>query len=433
MQLTKLKLSVSRMRLLLIWFLAVDVVTGFPRYLLGIQNPAYLFIIVVIFSSIGLFRKNAFLGIGRDELFLLPITLLFFGIGLWAALVGILAGNDPHQVINDGATFLIYPAYLMIWMGVFPPDRSAHESLDALLKLFIGISSMACITYLLVLMSFPGKFSDTLMDMVDNAHVNVFGDYVQIFFLSLSFLVPLSYALIVRFSTAKDAFWLRLAYFILFITVFLLILISYVRAYWLMFALGLAFLLFGLGKRSWLFIPAISFILILILGFSLGIHDAGNIIMHRIESTLDPLQSSNETKLMQIPYLWDAALDNPILGKGFGMHLRFLRSPAQPYTYEVDMMAMVAKFGICAFLLFCGAFVWIMYSFYGLFNKFKKLNLKFEAGMALFGFISIFYWLVIDWTNPYMNSPLGMFYIYFFLAILSLLRKRHKELKGGYG
>jgi len=409
--------------------LAIDVITGAPRYFLGIKNPTHIFAVMFLFSFAVLLRNAGILRLIREERYLVTVTLVFWGIGLWGALVGVFSGNDPHHVINDGASFLIYPAYLILWIGLFPSEKPALESLHSQLNFFIGVSTLACITYILALMFFPNRISVMMLDMTDNTHINVFKEYVQIFFLSLSFMVPLSYALAAKFAGLRFGKVLKAAFLAYFILVFVLILVSYVRIYWLLFAFGLVVYAFSFGKRLLFLLSMIVCVFFVIASLSLGKIDIGEIIMHRMETIFDPSQSSNEMKLIQVPYLWNSALENPIFGNGFGMHLGFVRSTAEPYTYEVDLLAMAAKFGLFVFSVFCGIFVWVMVGFIRLFRRFSKMRMKFEAGVALFGFLSIFYWLVIDWTNPYLNSPLGMFYVYFFFSILTLLRKRYYELK----
>ncbi|MFY9260093.1 MAG: hypothetical protein WAO71_06225 [Gallionella sp.] len=426
---TDINLSAYTLRRFFILLLAIDVITGAPRYFLGVKNPIYIFVVIVLFSFAVLLRNAGILRLIREERYLVTVTLVFWGIGLWGVLVGVFRGNDFRHIINDGASFLIYPAYLIIWIGLFSGGKSALISLHSQLNFFIGISSLACITYVLALMFFPNPISLMLLDMVDNTHINVFKEYVQVFFISLSFMVPLSFALIAKFNGLRVSKVLKLTFFTYSILVFVLIIVSYVRIFWLLLAFGLVVYFFSFGKRFSLFLSMVICGFFVIMSLSFGQIEIGEIIMHRIETIFDSSQSSNEMKLFQVPYLWNEALESPILGNGFGMHLSFIRSITEPYTYEVDLVAMAAKLGLVVFAVFCGIFVWVMVSFIRLFRRFSKMQMEFEAGVALFGFLSTFYWLVIDLSNPYLNSPLGMFYLYFFFSILTLLRKRYSELR----
>jgi hypothetical protein len=193
---------------------------------------------------------------------------------------------------------------------------------------------------------------------------------------------------------------------------------------WLAVVLGtVIFILYATKTRKTLIIAIAVSILVLP-----SITDFNEIFATRFFTIFDVLQPSNEMKIRQLEPLLGKYADHIIIGNGFGMYIpHFIRSVERPFSYELNMVALLAKLGTIGYLLLCGIFAWVLWTYHKLILLFQVKRMLFYSMLSIWGGVSIIILLMADFTNPYFISPLGMFYFMFFVVLLDYLQKMEKD------
>lgn len=124
---------------------------------------------------------------------------------------------------------------------------------------------------------------------------------------------------------------------------------------------------------------------------------------------------SDSIRIEQQSYLMDAFFKNPILGSGFGSSASEIRSETSPWSYELNMVALLMKIGILG-VLFLYVIIYRIFTFYACYSN--KTNLAHSYALLL----SIIF---IGSTNPMLFNLAGLLVI--FIIILPLERDRLKH------
>ena len=124
---------------------------------------------------------------------------------------------------------------------------------------------------------------------------------------------------------------------------------------------------------------------------------------------------SDNIRIDQQSYLMDSFFKNPILGSGFGSYSTEIRSETSPWSYELNMVALLMKIGISGLLLLYVT-IYKIFTFYG--RHANKANLAHSYALLL----SIIF---IGSTNPMLFNLAGLLVI--FIIILPLERDRLKH------
>jgi len=119
---------------------------------------------------------------------------------------------------------------------------------------------------------------------------------------------------------------------------------------------------------------------------------------------------SDNFRVEQKEYLWDAIRQTPILGQGLGSYVRdYLRSVEVPFSYEAEYLSFLYQFGFVGFPIIIGG---LIYTFLKIcFPKTKHIRMKL---LVLLNFVI---WALRPLYNPqFLSSSSGMIIVVIFLA-----------------
>ena len=111
---------------------------------------------------------------------------------------------------------------------------------------------------------------------------------------------------------------------------------------------------------------------------------------------------SDNIRINQQEYLIDSFLDDPILGAGFGSSASEIRSEDSPWSYELNMLALLMKIGLIG-VLFLYVIVYKIFNFYA--QSLNKYNLAHSYTLLL---LMVF----IGSTNPMLFNIAGLLVIF---------------------
>lgn len=386
----------------------LDVVTKIFRGALGFDNPTIILVLVVALL-VGSFAIGS-IRLKRSMAKAAPVrfSLLFFLVGLYGALVGLSKGNDIGQIVNDGSAFLIY-----CWLGVIFAiatsslgQGDAPRALYQIVRVSIAIGCLELV-FLMAWMLTGDPESSFLTRLMDNWQINHLPEYDQAFSINMIVLTPLLFLLLAFlprvFNPAKKMI-LRVLVAIVLAAIYM----SFVRVFWLGLMAGLAlYALVFFRRRTTLALGAVCLATVVYVGSTADTADSS--ALGRLATVSDVADSSNAMKLLQTQFLLDAIIADPIVGRGFGMQLNtIVRNEAAPYSFEVDLLALMAKIGLVGFGMLGFMFVKIYRSGMKSLRYFRQNGRQFEARCAFACVFMMGFLLLADLTNPYFTAPIGV-------------------------
>lgn len=371
---------------------------------------------------LGVFLAAHFLPFARTRsLKIYPSVLLFYcsvamaGI-LWSV-IGMLGGSELAGVLDSlrlyvawSGAFLVIVTLLRANGGLIAFHRAAVIS--AFLIALINIAGLA--DYYLE----TGYLTEAIRDEL-SLRVGIHEGYVQITshnIGSLFFLVPYLIASQVRRDMQHSMlFPERLALFLCLLVVAL----SGRRALWITVCVSplIALMLAATTGSVWdlntqrmrriFYAAGLAGIVLGWFLLSTQLADGLGFLTH-----LNEAFSSEDERSIQLGYLWDAFMDAPALGSGFGAGAGYIRSEERPWLYELTYFQLLFNCG----LIGAGYFLSIL----GIYFKAAaavtraRTNVSGHAFCLLVGFFSF---LVGTYSNPY----LGSFDFLLYIAVLPLV------------
>lgn len=123
---------------------------------------------------------------------------------------------------------------------------------------------------------------------------------------------------------------------------------------------------------------------------------------------------SDDLRYEQFKPLFDAFLNSPVVGHGFGLSVEPIRNEDGPYSYELSIVALFAKIGIFGLLL-ASYFLAVTIKISSKINKLTDDGIRLYSLYFAFVFGSFF--------NPYLFSFYGTFFLLFLLYDYSNLSR----------
>lgn len=236
-------------------------------------------------------------------------------------------------------------------------------------------------------------------------------------FMTSHFYVVVYLLILLSYLIASHKFKLKQNIFAIVTTSLLIIslIISFSRSFWLGFAAAFVFLLTGLSFRKIIKLTAIavSLLVLTLTVIYFASPDIYGVFVNRFTSLFKPateLAASNRMSLIN-PIL-EKIKDKPILGSGFGTLVTYksmiagtdLVEYVKVYVYEwgyLDIIVKMGIFGLISYLFF--VFTIIRNYFKGQRN-FDNRYIFLIRGL----FSGLIFLLIIHFTTPYLNHPLGI-------------------------
>lgn len=123
---------------------------------------------------------------------------------------------------------------------------------------------------------------------------------------------------------------------------------------------------------------------------------------------------SNQIKIEQVKKLTEKWLESPIWGWGYGSYVNgYLRSEVSPFSYEMQLFALLMKIGIV------GIFIWLIFFFVQIIAQIR-LGHKYYNSLLTWSFLAISMAVCVQ-TNPLLICFTGMSII----LLISLLSVQH--------
>ena len=120
----------------------------------------------------------------------------------------------------------------------------------------------------------------------------------------------------------------------------------------------------------------------------------------------------NNERLIQFRSLISGWLENPLMGAGFGTNVEVVRSTDYLGLYELSYIAMLFQTGIVGTTIYLSLYSWLI-------MKLIKIYILTKDPSVLsfcMGTIAMF---TANFSNPYIDSFDGLFFIFFSLAIIN--------------
>ena len=133
-------------------------------------------------------------------------------------------------------------------------------------------------------------------------------------------------------------------------------------------------------------------------------------------------EAAGNARLLQLPVLFDAIKQSPIIGSGFGKELTFksyLTAKITKENPEGSITSYAFEWGYLDIMLKIGAVGLLVYAFF-VAGIFKNLELRIENLGFLSALVAL---LILNITTPYLNHPLGIGYLIFVYSYLFVIRK----------
>lgn len=414
-----------------------------------------LFLAVIIAWLIQLI-KNKKVTFKQTNIFWPFIIFLFFII--IGVVNGWLNGNPLRDVFFDFNAYLYFGLIFVIYTIINSWNKIIHF-LQILLAAIITIA----IKTVFLLFYFTHQPNENLFRLmytwIRDTRVGeiapVVENYYRVFFQSHIWSLFAMIIIFLLLILIDRKVWSKRNYLLLWLGMILsslTLIISFSRSFWL--ALAFSFLLifiylFIKEKISWKKIVKISIIIIIViileLSFITGLVNiklpgqsgaglsAASLVKERITTTEEAAIGSRFSLLKP---LVNKSLEKPLFGSGFGTTVTYQTEDPRTkeknggwytsYAFEWGYLDIIVKIGFIGLFIYL-LFIWkiIKQGLISLKQDIRRLEYVLVIGF-LFSLITL---LIIHFTTPYINHPLGIHLIISCSAIFSVIYKSGKDAK----
>ena len=363
------------------------------------------------------------------------ILFAFIGIGI---IVGLIKDNPLDFIFFNVNGYLFLGLLLPIWQFI----NNQKKIINCIRVIFAGILAVSIKVFLLLFV-----FSHQIMDWIQPLYrwvretgvgeITVLENgLVRIFFQSHIFhlfgFFILFYFLFKKYKLMKKSEIVLLTFFLIIISSNLII--SYSRSFWLAWIIGLVILYIFIwlvlkNKFKKVFISGLFILLIILFGLGLEIliinipifGSGGGLSINDVINSERMTNLSEEPALQSrfelLTPLLDKNIENPIIGGGMGSSvtyatedLRYIDMHAgdnmyTTYDFEWAYLGMWLNLGIFGLI----ASMLVIYKILKIGWKNFKRNIKNESNLIIFGmFISLIVLIIVNFSTPYLNHPLGI-------------------------
>lgn len=360
-----------------------------------------LFYVFVVWLKREVVLPRALLGIFMS-LFSFVLLYMLLGLMNWRVY--------PYHVFQEGVTFLASLSVALL-VVLYYKTRLVRGDFIAAMVLY-GSLIYALWKLVVVGLMVAGIFSyedvyGFMMNYVGYRFVasGIYGGLIRVNFIIFDYVVTSVFALLILMPGAFSRVPSPVRYAYIFVAA-LCIFFAYSRLLFLLVGLVLAYAY--IFRFNWLSRAVVAVAMAVV--FAISAEWIGGVVSQRFSGA--NVQASDDARKYQIYALadeWDRA---PIIGKGFGAYSpSLIRDPGSPYSYEVQWMGFLTKFGILGILVLLGAaFGFLIYILNGAISL-ERLSLAFLYSSFIVGGL----------TNQYLvNSASGAFYGVIYVLIATL-------------
>ncbi|MCG9745901.1 O-antigen ligase family protein [Shewanella sp. Isolate8] len=326
-----------------------------------------------------------------------------------------LSGNPGSLPLLSVMFF--YPILFLIFSFLYQTDLRADNVL-----VFFKISSWSLVILQLgFILSFFGADGQLFYDFIHSVYSDLAvidaGDSHLVFTLpnvsSLLFLLPFvfSYYLFSDKSNSLDLLLVCLMFIIVILSGRRAFFVSVFISLCLVFILAICFGLYTKKMNKKLFILA-AFVLLCISYVFMFTSFELRTVIDNISSIIDfESNVDNIERVLQFYSLFNGYADNPLLGLGAGAVGDYIRSPEQPWAYELFYLAFLFQYGTIGSLIFLSGICYILFSL----TLKLKLNCisVFDKTIILCVIAGVVSFLIANGSNPYLAKFDYMWIVFF--------------------
>lgn len=164
-------------------------------------------------------------------------------------------------------------------------------------------------------------------------------------------------------------------------------------------------------KKKHLFFSLLTVFFIAIFLYTLPLFTGSNLRIFEILNGNEVFQ--NNERWLQLESLIKGWIEKPVFGSGFGSNAEIVRSDIYLGLYELSYVALLFQTGIVGFIIYLGLYTWLIYKMAYVYKSTGNV----EVLSFCLGTVSIF---IANFSNPYIDSFDGLFFIFFALAIINI-------------
>lgn len=435
-------------------FIAELVLGGAGGRWLDFKGPISIrvafFIILILVWLFYIYRKKVSLAPLLESKFTKPLIVIFFFFPIFWGLLGWIYDFPLEYILKDANGFLFYILFFIL-LTVLPKYSEGQKLIKVYLVSIVAVSFIFTILYFLAALDiiniwflkqvFLGRmFYGGKIGIMPDGACRLFtgnGVFIQIGLLLLVSFILIRGHLGCRSDVVRERHPSRTTslsknvrnlILVSILFVYLAIVASYTRGFWVGIIGALLFLLFWLSwkQRFKLLVGAIVLFLISEIVFQGLFHlSFSNFFFNRLATSVsvekDPV--SVGARVSQVRVLGGSILRHPFWGTGFGTYFPVYRTEAEvadPYSFELGYFDMLVKWGIIGFafwgLVILGIF------FKGLKLLWFKFDLGKEQKALILGFLSgLVALLIVGGTSPFLMSAFGITHIVLTIYLLEII------------
>lgn len=434
-----------------IWMVLAELFIGSKGYLFSFElNDFSISIRIALWLSImSVWLARKILKFRQEKISFLkseffPYFLILFIFIAWGIVNGLLSGNSFNNIFFDFNGWLYFALIFPVYDAF---SAESNKKISSLLQIFTASVFYLSIKTFVLLYLFAHNFNfisgvykwirDTGVGEITHMQDGFYRIFIQshFFVLALFFLLLVLIAEIIKNGKLKTKNFLY--FFLLSVSSFAVVLISFSRSFWVGFVAGLILLYvyFAINKEkiknilvfSGILLGAciLSFVLVAALvkfpypsplgGFSI------DLISERAGQISGEAGVSSRWALL--PNLAKEIKDAPVLGKGFGATVTYTSSDPRilnssltgeytTYAFEWGWLDVWLKIGLFGFLIYAVLIGMI-------FARGFKIKKTFISGLI----IGLLVLAAVNFFSPYSNHPIGIGY----LILISLIIDKSKE------
>jgi hypothetical protein len=358
----------------------------------GVPIKSIVLVLIFVFLILAILKLEVYLTLRFYRDFSIIISVLFF-----YCFLGLLGGYDDNSVITE-FKFILSFILMLLFVQVFLRSLPEKFIFLSLLKsavlgsfLFVGLKSLLFFSVLFGFISFDFVQS-YIYQSINYTPVGLEIDSggSRFSFVTLDFISVIIISFYFLFVNRLRGWITRSVFYVPYLAFLLVSLFSaYSRA--LFFIFPLLFLLVFIVRRKWLFV-AISISII----FFIALYNYG-FIEAIIEQRFLNQGHSDSWRYLMVSKLLEYWSSSPIFGHGIGSYIPwFIRDKENPFSYEVQVIAILMKLGI----------IWVV-TCISIFVILIKASVR--SRYSFFNLVCFTIWFLLSFTNQYLfNTTAGV-------------------------
>jgi hypothetical protein len=379
-----------------------------------------LFLHMFLFSSEFVLTKlffliTTFLSLTKKSIIIIFENLIIYTLFMLFSLVAFINGfmeNNMNGVVDEFKTYIFWPTIIYIIFSV----RYARDEYILAAKIFeqfiIFIPPLMIVFLALYLLGY-GDYLQVNSD-VAFVGVGINEGSISLNIININFLIFGSFFIILKlFYNKINLFYCERKYVIIALISYLIIFLISGRKGWYL-SMGIILLIAFLFNYKNVNKMQVFYIILFFIFFSLSVFIIAdidwNVVWGKFIASFDP-KYGGEERFEQFNAMVSAIQDKPTLGYGFGSSVESsVRNLDKPWHYELTYLKLILNMGIPIASFFILTYSYMLIKMYLMIPNYRFIVL------------SIFGYIIIAGTNPYLSNFDAMWILFVPLLYLNLAK-----------